>query len=427
MTKIMSPVVGLLLGALSLSSPLGYLQGAQLSTTSVRLCVSVPLGDLPLHALSQGVVNATELATERWTKRFRQAHLTLLPPLIMDDALAIGTKVDPRREEANARTCVRRNNTFGYVGPLNSGVAEVSEPVLNEAGLVQMSGANTLPDLTSPGMRAQLEPATFRHRFAYPTYYRTVAPDDLQGPADASFLRFGLKVRSYFVVSEPAGVDTYADVLSQGVKRYGSKIGLNVIGSATIRATPVDTTVADSEAVANLVEAKGAQAVFVATGDPGSSVIFFKTLRAQGYRGPIVGGDSIFNPDFPRSVGSAARNIFASAAGLDPAGEAKSFRLAYTRRFHTSPVVYTAGSYDAANIELHSIFLASTRGDLRGSLTRKRAAILPYVAHVHWRGALGETSFDADGDTRNPLVSLYTVRHRAWVFIGVAPRLKGVK
>jgi ABC-type branched-subunit amino acid transport system substrate-binding protein len=167
--------------------------------------------------------------------------------------------------------------------------------------------------------------------------------------------------------------------------------------------------------------------VFVATEDTEPSVIFIKTLRDQGYSGPIVAGDSIYTPAFLGLLGSDAQHVFTSAVGLAPAGAAKPFRLAYMRRFHTPPVEYTAGSYDAANIELNAIYSAATHGALQGSLTHRRAAVLPYVAHVHWRGALGNTSFDDDGDTRNPLVSLYTVRHRAWAFAGVAPRLKGVK
>src|SRR5437588_46981 len=50
----------------------------------VRLCTSLPFSSV-LSALSHGIDNSVRLATEQWTKRFRAAHLNLLPPLSMDD------------------------------------------------------------------------------------------------------------------------------------------------------------------------------------------------------------------------------------------------------------------------------------------------------------------------------------------------------
>jgi hypothetical protein len=63
------------------------------------------------------------------------------------------------------------------------------------------------------------------------------------------------------------------------------------------------------------------------------------------------------------------------------------------RRFHAAVQFYDAPAFDAANIELNAIYQAAVHGEMRGSLEKMRAAILPYVARVCWHGATGMTSF----------------------------------
>lgn len=392
----------------------------------VRLCTSLPFTS-PLSALSHGIDNSVRLATEQWTKRFRTAHLDLLPPLSLDDGGSPNGGYNAEFEKADARSCVRRNDTFGYVGPLNSGATFVSEPILNRSAMLQINPANTNVALTSPNprIRKALEPATFSHRLAFPTFYRLITTDLMQGPADAAYMRQALHARTYVVVDEPFN---YGRGIAGEVQAYATRIGLRLVGAVHLSGNSPLSLTTSAQTVAAVVAAERPDAVFCSCGDISSEgAPFARALRQKGYSGPLVGPDAFVNLDFITQAGNASANSYASNVGLNPMGASKSFRDAYRRRFHVPLQYYDALSYDAANIALHAIYQASGAGKLHGSLYQMRAAVLPYAARVNWHGASGITSFDRNGDTRNLAISMYGVSAGKWRFLGKAPNVTGVR
>jgi branched-chain amino acid transport system substrate-binding protein len=386
----------------------------------VRLCTSLPFTSI-FGAMSHGIDNSVRLATEQWTQRFRAAHLELLPPISLDDGAAQGS--DPALEEENAHACVRRQDTFGYVGPLNSGATFKSEPILNQAGMLQINPSNTIPTLTSPVTRQIFEPATYSRRLAYVTFYRTVTTDALQGPADATFMRETLHARDYFLVDDQF---LYGSSVAETAHDYATRIGLRLAGKAHLDPKSPSSVAGSADAVAAIVAARQPDATLCGC-DATQAAPFAAALRRQRYSGPFVGPDALESSDiFIKGAGTGAANSYASNVGLDPAGAPGAFRSAYRRRFHVPLQYFDALAYDAANIALNAMYQASTHGKLRGSLFRRRAAILPYVAHVRWHGAAGITTFDRNGDTRRRLVNMYAVRNGTWRLIGVAPPVHGV-
>lgn len=390
----------------------------------VRLCASLPFGIAAYGPLARGINNSVILATDRWTARFRAARLLLLPPLRLDDATLDGSHSDPNREKDNARNCVGSREVFGYIGPMTSGMTIVSEPILNRAGMVQISPATTVPNLTSPVVRKVSQPATYRHRLAYLTYYRVITTDFMQGPADAAFLKEKLHVGTFFVVDDTLG---YGAGIAGEVQAYGAKIGMRLVGTAHLDPRSPSTIASTSDTASDLIVARHPDAVFYGGDADPQGVAFIRALRRKGYSGPLVGGDALHeSPDFITQLGKAAAMSYASETAIDSAATSKSFRLAYRRRFHTPLQIYDAFAYDAANINLYAIYMAATHGTFRGTLFQKRASVLPYVAHVRWHGVTGITSFDRNGDTRHPIISMYAVRSGKWVFVGVAPKVTGV-
>src|SRR6185312_10133890 len=102
----------------------------------------------------------------------------------LDDSTAAAGKWDPGQTAANARKVASDSKAVYYVGEFNSGASEVSIPILNEAGVPQVSPANTYVGLTTnlPGS-APGEPQKY-----YPsgnrTYLRIVPIDSIQAAAD---------------------------------------------------------------------------------------------------------------------------------------------------------------------------------------------------------------------------------------------------
>ncbi len=101
----------------------------------------------------------------------------------MDDATAAQGQWDAGKEADNAREAVSDKNVMGFIGPYNSGAAKSSMPILNEAGLVQISPACTWPGLTKkvPGDEKSGEPDIYR-KTGKVTFCRVCPTDDIQGP-----------------------------------------------------------------------------------------------------------------------------------------------------------------------------------------------------------------------------------------------------
>ena len=105
-----------------------------------------------------------------------------------DDASAKKGDWDPEVEAANADKAVKDPDVLFYIGTYNSGAAKISMPVLNRAGLVMISPANTAPGLTKPGMGEPNEPAVYRPSGKV-SYFRVVPADDLQGKVAAEWMK----------------------------------------------------------------------------------------------------------------------------------------------------------------------------------------------------------------------------------------------
>ena len=87
----------------------------------------------------------------------------------LDDSTAAAGKWDPGQTAANARKVASDSKTVYYIGEFNSGASEVSIPILNEAGIPQVSPANTYVGLTTslPRQRPRRAAEVLPHREAH--------------------------------------------------------------------------------------------------------------------------------------------------------------------------------------------------------------------------------------------------------------------
>src|SRR5215813_6979577 len=139
---------------------------------------------LPLQGASSAqtgpMVNGIKLALSQagnkagqWTVNYQS----------LDDSTAAAGQWDPGQTAADARKAASDPKAVYYIGEFNSGASQVSIPILNQAGIPQVSPANTYVGLTTdlPGS-APGEPQKF-----YPTgkrtYLRIVPIDSIQGAA----------------------------------------------------------------------------------------------------------------------------------------------------------------------------------------------------------------------------------------------------
>jgi branched-chain amino acid transport system substrate-binding protein len=384
---------------------------------NVRLCSSAPVGVGGDAHIVQGIWHGVSVATASWRAKFKRAGLNLLAPATLDDAKSDGSGVDAAKEASNARTCLSSPVNMGYIGTLNSSMAQVSEPILNRGGMAMISPSNTNPVLTSPLQRRTYEPLTASGRLKFPTYYRVVTTDALQGPVGAIYMK-GLGLSKFFLVDDQ---QTYGAGLAQHMSAWAtSKLGMSEVGSGHLDTSSTASTATSAAAVAREIVQKNPQVIYCGCDEPYSGPML-KAARRAGYKGYYFGGDAINDVSFGTFAGGTANltHTYSTTVG-NPAATPKSFtRLEQKYYKGWIPGPYDALSFDASNVVLRAIFTSKNAGTFKGSNFAKRSSILKYIRNGSYNGTVGSFKFDKNGDTSLRALSVWTWKGSAWALLKV--------
>ena len=122
----------------------------------------------------------------------------------------------------------------------------------------------------------------------------------------------------------------------------------------------------------------------------GSSVIF-------------MGGDGFQDTKFTGDAGSAGNGAYSTIAApnVTQLSSATTFVSDYMAKYGSAPGAYTANAYDAMNILLQAVKSAVTAngGTIPSNPAAFRESVRAAIAAINYSGAIGTTSFDANGDT----------------------------
>ncbi|MBA3275138.1 MAG: branched-chain amino acid ABC transporter substrate-binding protein, partial [Chloroflexia bacterium] len=146
----------------------------------------------------------------------------------LDDGIAANNGAwDATAEANNATQVVNDAEAMAYIATYNSGAALASIPITNEAGLAQISPANTAVQLTKDnpaneeGYPEVLYPSGTRN------YMRVVPADDLQGGASANFAFNGLGAQTAYVLHDN---QTYGEGLATVFQTTYESLGGEMLG-----------------------------------------------------------------------------------------------------------------------------------------------------------------------------------------------------
>jgi branched-chain amino acid transport system substrate-binding protein len=302
----------------------------------------------------------------------------------LDDATAAAGKWDPTQEANNANKAAADADVMVYIGTFNSGAAQVSIPILNAAGLVMISPANTYPGLTKPDKGQPGEPDKF-----YPNgkrnYTRVVPADDLQGAAAANWAK-DLGVKSVYILHD---TETYGKGIADVFRATAKTNGFEEKGYEGI-----DKKAQDYKALGSKIKDANPDLVYFGGITQNNGGLLLKDLRSAGFAGKFMGPDGIYEDAFLEAAGDAAEGAYITFGGVPPAkltGKGKEWYDAYKAKFNSEPEVYAVYGYEAVNVALNAI---------NKVCKKDRAAILDGVfATKDFDGVLGKWSFDANGDT----------------------------
>ncbi len=304
-------------------------------------------------------------------------------------------------EEANAKEAAADPDVLIYLGNAYSSGCKVSIPILNQAGLAQISPAATYPGLTKQGFAAG-EPAIY-----YPsgerTFFRVVATDDMQGPAGA-FWAQDLGVERVYVVEQG---DIYGQGLARAFTQMAQRIELDVVGASTLaegQDTGLEPVVAD-------IAAQPVDLIYY-TGFNSGAVPLLRALKEADISASFMGADGIFTPAMIEDLGPDAEGIMATFTGVsvDQLDDNRGFVQRYEDRFGSRPGGWSIPGYDAMNIALSAIAQAGETD---------RAAVLEALRYIEHDGLAGPYSFDKNGDTRLLLISGMYIENGAWHSVGL--------
>jgi branched-chain amino acid transport system substrate-binding protein len=322
----------------------------------------------------------------------------------MDDATT-GGMWDAGKEADNAREAAADKNVVAFIGPYNSGAAKVSMPLLNEAGLLQVSPAATWPGLTKkvPGDEKSGEPDIYR-KSGKVTFCRVCPTDFVQGPLSAVFAKEVLGAKKVYILDDK---ELYGAGIAGLFEKKCKELGIEVLGHQSI-----DSKQPNFKTLMDQIGGMRPDLIyFGGTSQSGGPQIAID-MKGQGITCPLMVPDGCYEEAFITGAGADVVNgrCYATIGGKDPSeltGAGAEFVKKYKDMYGTSPEAYAVYGYESAKVVLEA---------LKKIGTKDREAIRKAVVETKDfdKGALGKWSFDADGDTTLKVLTISKVEAGAF-------------
>jgi branched-chain amino acid transport system substrate-binding protein len=358
---------------------------------------SLPLAG-PLKGQAEDTLRAEQLALEQAGGR-AGAHTIRL--VSRNDATRRGW--DPGRVAENARRATGDESAIAYLGEFNSGASAISMPILNEAGILQVSPFNGYVGLTRreaalPGEPSKYRPAGVR------TYGRVNPADHVQAAAIAALLQAEGHRRVFLVDDREA----YGAGLAAMVRRRVRARGIRVVGRRHLR-TPQGRR--NLISIARAIRRARPDAMVFGGIAENNAAGLWREVHRRNPRIALIGPEGVTDRAFYRHLGGAARRTLITNPTLEPAAyppAAQAFSAAFRTRFSHEPQPYALYGYEAMSVVLDSIARAGTAD---------RAAVVgAFFATRDRDSVLGRYSIDANGDTTLSTYGVLKVSRKRLVY-----------
>ncbi len=353
---------------------------------------------------SQPVINGAKLAIKQAANKAGTYTIEFPDALILDDA--VNGVHDPTQGALNVGILIGDPKVVGMIGPLNSNVGRAQIPLTNEAGLGQCSPANTNEGLTKPEFGA------LDLRKTRPTdinYVRIATTDDLQGPANARYLGEDLGVTKLYIIDD---TETFGKGIADNVSKYWTEtLGLEVVGHDSV---PKTTT--DYASILTTAKAKNPDGIYFGGVTASGGARILKAAVGVGLGDiPYMGPDGINDgtgetPDsFLSLAGADAKNAYSTLAGKASFPGGDKFNAEYKAEFGIDATGYAIQGYACMQILLDAIARAAATNPSGDAAVREAVRKALSDPTHKYQTAMGEISFDANGDTSQKTVSVYSV------------------
>jgi branched-chain amino acid transport system substrate-binding protein len=351
----------------------GAAPGQTAAGKTIKIATQTPLSG-GSAAVGEGMKNGAQLAVEQLSAPLKAMGFAV-------QIVPFDDQAKPEVGVANAKNIVSDPDILGVVGHYNSGVQIPSSEEYHNAGLVNVSPANTNPKVTDR---------------LYAEVNRVCGRDDIQGVVGEQFALNEMKVKSVYILHDKT---TYGQGIAEFFRQAAQKDNLKVLGFEGTEEK------ANFDPILTPIQAANPDLVYFA-GPYDQAGVFFKQARDKGIKSQFMGPDNVDSADLVKVAGNAVLNMYYTtvAGPVTYYPLAAKFATDYKTKFGKDPEPFAAQAYDSAAIILKAIENAAKAA---GNKKPTRAAVRDAVrALKDFKGITGTINFDSKGD---PAVAKYFV------------------
>jgi branched-chain amino acid transport system substrate-binding protein len=298
------------------------------------------------------------------------------------------TQGDPTQATNQAKKAIT-DKVVGVVGPAFSGESKTAVPILDEAGIPNVSPSATAVSLAASGWK---------------TWHRVLANDDVQGPGDADFMAKTLGAKNVAVIDDQS---EYGKGLADAVRKQLATDSVKVAVNDSI-----DPNASSYSSTVNKVKPANVDAIFFG-GYYSAAGKLIKQLRDGGVQGSFMSGDGSLDAQVISAAGGTAANgvllscTCSSAVGsTDPA--VQKFATDYKAKYNVDPATYSAEGFDATNAFLQAIDAGKT----------STSDINDFVTKIDFKGVSKQIKFTDSGELSGNLLFITEVKDGKLSFLG---------
>jgi len=288
---------------------------------------------------------------------------------------------DPKQGAAVAtKLCDAKVN--GVVGHLNSGTTIPASKVYNDCGIPMITPSATNPKLTQQG---------------YHNVFRLLANDNALGAGLALHAANNLKLKKVAIIDDRTA---YGQGVAEVFKKTAMAKGITVVDEQYTNDKATDFT-----AILTAIKAKGPDAIFYGGMDPQAGPMLRQMEQLGLTDVKYFGGDGICTQDLIKQAGGAKTlgNVICAEGGasLEKMPGGATWKARYDAKYPGQFQVYSPYTYDAVGVLVDAMVRAgSTDPKVYG----------PFLFKTDYQGVTTKVGFEADGELKNPAMTLYVYK-----------------
>ncbi len=359
----------------------------KLRGTTLAIYSSLPRRG-PLRELAAETLAAERLALTQDGGRVGRYRVRLVA---LDASTPGAGTSDPGQISQNARLAAQDPSTVAYLGELATGTSAISIPLLNEAGILEVSPLDPAMALTTASLAIAGSPERFYPKLTdHGRTFARVAPSD-RSEVDALLAAMrhdGVRRLALLTDEDPSG-----RALTTDLQTKAPAAGISVVVSQEID----EQALRDDGSIAQVLAASPDAALDATAARPGAARLW-RELTVAAPQLQLYAPASLADPGFVSGLGPAAvvAHVMQPLPG-DGGALARRFVRAFAARYGSAPSQQASYGYEAMRSVLAAIHRAEA-GAKDGRITRAQV-VRAYFRTAPRSSVLGPYAIDAAGDT----------------------------